>query len=53
MSRDSQRERNWKHLYLRSEKLSRSRQLGFEYKYMDPELVKELQSSVGAILGLA
>jgi predicted protein tyrosine phosphatase len=24
-----------------------------EYKYMDPELVDELRSSVGAILGLA
>lgn len=24
-------ERNWKHMYLRSEKLSRAKQLGFDY----------------------
>lgn len=28
---DEPREKNWKHLYLRSNKLARARQLGFDY----------------------
>jgi predicted protein tyrosine phosphatase len=31
MPRESQREKNWKHLYIRSEKLARAKQLGIEY----------------------
>ncbi len=41
MSRDSQREKNWKHLYLRSEKLARARQLGIEYPRVPEAALKE------------
>lgn len=31
MTQESKREKNWKHLYIRSNKLSRAKQLGVEY----------------------
>jgi len=41
MSRESQREKNWKHLYLRSEKLARARQLGIEYPRVPEAALKD------------
>ena len=41
MSRDSQREKNWKHLYLRSEKLARARLLGIEYPRVPESALKD------------
>lgn len=39
MSIESKREKNWKHLYLRSVKLARAKQLGIEYpRTTEPEL---------------
>ena len=45
MSRDSQCEKNWKHLYLRSEKLARARQLGIEYPRVHEAALKDSLSS--------
>jgi predicted protein tyrosine phosphatase len=42
MSQDSQREKNWKHLYLRSEKLARARQLGIEYPRVAESALKDV-----------
>ena len=40
MTRESQREKNWKHLYLRSDKLARAKQLGFDYpRITEAELI--------------
>lgn len=45
MSEDSKREKNWKNLYIRSNKLARSKQLGIEYpRVTDAQLVQEQQS---------
>jgi predicted protein tyrosine phosphatase len=46
MSEDSKREKNWKHLYIRSNKLARSKQLGVEYpRVTEAQLIQETQSN--------
>lgn len=44
---DDKREKNWKHMYLRSAKLARARQLGLEYPRApgDESLAQELEPS--------
>lgn len=45
MPADSKREKNWKHLYLRSEKLSRARQLGVDYpRVTEAQLIQDEES---------
>lgn len=47
MSEDSKREKNWKHLYIRSNKLSRSKQLGFDYpRVTEAQLIQAHEASV-------
>ena len=42
---DSSREKNWKHLYIRSNKLARSKQLGIEYpRVTEAQLTQDVQS---------
>jgi predicted protein tyrosine phosphatase len=47
MSDRSTREKNWKHLYIRSNKLARSRQLGVHYpRVTEAQLIQETESNV-------
>ena len=53
MSSDFKREKNWKHLYLRSVKLARAKQLGFDYpRQTEAELAAEAAQSEGQPLNV-
>jgi len=46
MSKDIKREKNWKNLYIRSNKLARSKQLGTEYpRVNEAQLIQEHEGS--------
>jgi predicted protein tyrosine phosphatase len=47
MSEEPKREKNWKHLYIRSNKLARSKQLGFDYpRVTEAQLIQAHETSV-------
>ncbi len=53
MPRDVKREKNWKHLYLRSEKLARAKQLGIEYpRVPEAELPRRADSTEDGVLNV-
>lgn len=50
MSEDPKRTKNWKHLYTRSDKLSRSKQLGVDYpRVTEAQLIQEHVASIQAV----
>ncbi len=52
MPREWKREKNWKHLYLRSAKLARSKQLGIEYPRVTEAELQRAESTDGERLNV-